>query len=409
MNNYNITEIAGGVCAPKGFKASGVHCGIRKNKSKRDLALIVSEVTCTAAAVYTQNKVKGAPLTVTAENLKKRQAQAIICNSGNANTCAPNGIDIARRICELTGDALACPKYAVIVASTGVIGQELDISPFESGIPEAARLLSSDGSDMAANAIMTTDTVKKEIAVSFALSGTECHLGAVAKGSGMINPNMATLLCFITTDASISEALLQKALSECVGQTLNQISVDGDTSTNDMAVILANGLARNNTVVKEGEDYAVFKKALLTVLTAMARELAADGEGATKLITCNVKNAPDTISARKVSKSVISSDLLKCMIFGRDANWGRVLCAVGNADAEFDVSTLDVRFSSVAGTVLVCKNAAHHPFSEEDAAKILAEKEIVIEVDMKQGAAEASAWGCDMTYDYVKINGDYRS
>ncbi len=407
--NMQFTD--GGICAPKGYKAAGVHCGIRKNKTKKDLALIVSDVEAAAAGVYTQNKVKGAPIAVTKSHLAASSgyARAIVCNSGNANTCNPNGVEIAEQTCALVGSTLQLPAESVLVASTGVIGMELSIEPFQKGVPEAAGLLSYQGSEDAALAIMTTDTVKKETAVSFLLGGKPCRIGAIAKGSGMIHPNMATLLCFITTDAAITPAMLQKALKAAVDESLNQVSIDGDTSTNDMALILANGLAGNPVIDAEGADYDDFVKALTAVCVELAKKIAADGEGATKLLCCKVSGAPDVKTARTVAKSVISSSLFKAAMFGGDANWGRILCAMGYADAEYDISKTFVALSSAAGRVEVCQNAAALPFSEEEAAKILKEKEIHIEINLHQGGASASAWGCDLTYDYVKINGDYRS
>jgi glutamate N-acetyltransferase/amino-acid N-acetyltransferase len=407
----NMQYIEGGICAPKGFQAAGVHCGIRKNKTKKDLALIVSKVPASAAGVYTQNKVQGAPITVTKANLTAQNgyARAIICNSGNANTCNPNGIEIAQKTCALVGETLSLPAESVLVASTGVIGMELSLEPFQTGIPAVVNALSDSGSEDAAHAIMTTDTVKKETAVSFVLDGKTCHIGAIAKGSGMIHPNMATLLCFITTDVAIGPALLQQALKEAVDESLNQVSIDGDTSTNDMALVMANGMAENKEITEAGEEYSQFVQALTAVCVELAKKIAADGEGATKLLCCKVSGAPDVKTARVVAKSVISSSLFKAAMFGADANWGRILCAMGYADAEYDISKTSVALRSPAGRIEVCENAAALPFSEEKAALVLAEKEIHIEINLHQGAASASAWGCDLTYDYVKINGDYRS
>ncbi len=405
-----MNYIEGGVCAPAGFKAAGVHCGIRsKNKEKKDLALIVSETMCSAAAVYTTNKVKGAPIAVTRENLADGKARAIICNSGNANTCAPGGIEIAEHTCELAGEHLQIDPKDVIVCSTGVIGETLTMEPFQRGMGPLVKALSPRGGMMAAEAIMTTDTVSKECAVEFELSGTVCRIGAAAKGSGMINPNMATMLSFLTTDAAISSEMLQKALSQDVKDTYNQISVDGDTSTNDTVAILANGLANNKEITTDGEDFSTFCRALYMVTSVLAKKLARDGEGATKLIECRVTGALDKHTARILSKSVISSDLLKAAMFGEDANWGRVLCALGYAQADFDADNLTVEMSSAKGKIKVCEHSALYPHSEEEAAEILAEEEIVISVNLNQGQAEAKAWGCDLTYDYVKINGDYRS
>ncbi|MBQ3071954.1 MAG: bifunctional glutamate N-acetyltransferase/amino-acid acetyltransferase ArgJ, partial [Oscillospiraceae bacterium] len=404
-----MKRIEGGVCAAKGYRASGVHCGIRHNKIKRDIALICSDIPANAAAVYTTNLVKGAPLVVTKQHISNGVAQAIVCNSGNANTCNANGIELAERISEMLASELKIKAEDVVVASTGVIGQPLPIEPFERGIPQLAKELSAEGGEAAAEAILTTDTAKKEIAVEFTLGGKTCHLGGIAKGSGMIHPNMATMLVFLTTDAAISAEMLQKAISGDVKNTFNMLSVDGDTSTNDMAVILANGMAGNAPITAEGEDFTTFMEALNTVTVALCRAIAADGEGATKLLECKVTGAKDEACAKKIAKSVICSSLVKSAMFGADANWGRVLCAIGYSGAEVDVWKVDVRFSSAKGEILVCKNGASVPFSEEKAKEILLESEIDILVDLGDGEACASAWGCDLTYDYVKINGDYRT
>ena len=405
----DIKYIDGGVCAAEGFKAAGTACGIKGKIDKKDLALIVSDVMCSAAAVYTTNKVKGAPLKVTKEHIKDGKAQAIICNSGNANTCAPNGVEIAEQTCELTAEALGLTKDDIVVCSTGVIGQEMYIEPFEKGIPVLAETLSSDGSGEAAQAIMTTDTIPKEVAVEFEIGGVKCHLGGIAKGSGMINPNMATMLSFITTDAAISPEMLDKALKADIKGSYNQICVDGDTSTNDMVAVLANGMAGNQEISAEGEDFEMFKAALAEVTVWLAKKLARDGEGATKLIECSVSGAPDDITAQKISKSVIASDLLKAAMFGADANWGRVLCAIGYTDGDFSTENIDVHMSSAKGSVFVCQGSKHKEYSEEEATEILREEEITITIDMHQGEGNAVAWGCDLTYDYVHINGDYRS
>ena len=404
-----MKQIAGGVCAAKGFSANGVHCGIRKSRTKRDIALIYSEAPCTAAAVYTTNLVKGAPLTVTKKNIANGTAQAIVCNSGNANTCNANGIEIAEGMCALVGDALGIEKTDVVVASTGVIGQPLSLDPIRSGMPALVAGLTKDGSDAAAEGIMTTDTTKKEIAFAFDLGGKTCHIGGIAKGSGMIHPNMATMLVFITTDVAISPAMLQKALSSDIKDTFNMVSVDGDTSTNDMVTVLANGMAGNAEITEEGEDFAVFMKALNSVNLYLCRMIAADGEGATKLLECKVTGAKDNAAAKTVAKSVVCSSLLKAAMFGADANWGRVLCAIGYSGADVDVSRVGVAFASCKGTLPVCKNGAGVEFSEEKAKEILSEKEIDILVTLGDGDASATAWGCDLTYDYVKINGDYRT
>ena len=401
--------ISGGVCAAKGFRAGGIHCGIRKNRTKRDLSLIVSDVKASAAAVYTTNLVKGAPLTVTKKHLSDGYAQAVICNSGNANTCNANGIEIAENMSALTASALGISPDDIVVASTGVIGQPLDLAPIASGIPALVGSLSANGGKEAAEGIMTTDTVMKEIAVEFTVGGKTCRLGGIAKGSGMIHPNMATMLVFLTTDVKISPAMLRKALSTDIANTFNMVSVDGDTSTNDMVTVLANGLAGNGEITKEGRAFSTFMKALNTVTVHLCRMIAGDGEGATKLLECKVSGAKDVKTAKTVAKSVICSSLLKAAMFGADANWGRVLCAIGYSGADVDVNKVDVSFRSKKGTVDVCKNGAGIEFSEEIAKEILLEKEIEILIALNGGTAEATAWGCDLTYDYVKINGDYRT
>ena len=401
--------IEGGVCAAKGFKANGIHCGIRKNHAKKDLSLIVSETPASCAAVYTTNLVKGAPLKVTKAHLADGVAQAVICNSGNANTCNADGIEIAEKMSALAAEALGISPMDVVVASTGVIGEPLDLTPVAAGLPQLAAGLSEQGCDAAAEGIMTTDTVKKEVAVEFELGDKTCKIGGIAKGSGMIHPNMATMLVFITTDAAIAPDMLQKALSGDVANTFNMVSVDGDTSTNDMVVVLANGLAGNETITAEGADFDAFMKALNTVTMGLCRMIAGDGEGATKLLECQVTGAADVATAKTVAKSVICSSLLKAAMFGADANWGRVLCAVGYSGADVDVEKIDVGFRSPAGRVDVCKNGAGIPFSEDEAKKVLLEKEIEILIALNAGDACATAWGCDLTYDYVKINGDYRT
>ncbi len=403
-----IEIINGGVCAAKGFTANGVHCGIRKNKTKRDIALIYSETKASAACVYTQNKVKGAPLTVTKNNIEDGYAQAVICNSGNANTCNANGVEIAEKTCQLTAKALNIDPKDVVVASTGVIGQPLDITPIANGIPALVEGL-GDNSLYAAEGIMTTDTMVKEIAVSFTAGGKTCHMGGIAKGSGMIHPNMATMLVFITSDVNITPFMLRNALRNDVQDTFNMISIDGDTSTNDMVTVLANGMAGNDQIFDYGEDYDEFKKALNTVTRYLCRSIAKDGEGATKLLECKVTGAVDLENAKIVAKSVICSSLLKAAMFGADANWGRVLCAVGYSGADVDVLKTDVAFQSNAGKIEVCKDGAGVDFSEEEAKKILSEKEIQILIELNSGEGSATAWGCDLTYDYVKINGDYRT
>ena len=404
-----VKVIDGGVCAAQGFLASGVHCGVRKNRTKKDISLIYSEQRATAAAVYTTNLVKGAPLVVTKKHLSDGHAQAVICNSGNANTCNANGVEIAEQMSALTAKALGISANDVVVASTGVIGQPLSIEPIALGIPMLKDALTKDGSDAAAEGIMTTDTAKKEIAVEFTVGGKTCRMGGIAKGSGMIHPNMATMLVFITTDAKISAEMLGKALSADIQKTFNMISIDGDTSTNDMVTVLANGMAGNDEIVSDGADFAAFMEALNTVNVYLCRSIAGDGEGATKLLECKVTGAVDEACAKTVAKSVICSSLLKAAMFGADANWGRVLCAIGYSGANVDVNTVDVSFRSVKGDILVCQNGAGVDFSEEKAKEILLEKEIEILVSLGNGKGEATAFGCDLTYDYVKINGDYRT
>ena len=404
-----MKTIKGGICAAKGFTASGVHCGIRHNKIKKDLSLIYSEKPAAAAAVYTTNLVKGAPLTVTKNHLANGYAQAVICNSGNANTCNSNGIEIAEQTCSLLAAQLGISSDDIVVASTGVIGQKMSIEPFERGIKPLVQALSKDGCDDAAEGIMTTDTVKKEIAVEFEIDGVPCRIGGIAKGSGMIHPNMATMLVFITSDVDISPEILQYALSTDIQNTFNMLSIDGDTSTNDMVVVLANGMANNKKITAKGDAFNAFMKALNTVTVTLCRMIAGDGEGATKLLECSVSGAKTFADAKTVAKSVVCSSLLKAAMFGADANWGRVLCAIGYSGADVDVNKIDVCFESKAGKIKVCENGAGVDFSEEEAKKILTESEIEIIVDLNDGDFSSKAWGCDLTYDYVKINGDYRT
>ncbi len=403
--------IDGGVCAAQGYKANGLNCGLNKNPDKNDLGLYISDVPANTAGVYTTNKVKGAPILVTKAHLEKTGgvARAVIMNSKNANTCNADGVEKAEAMCALAADALGINAEDVLVASTGVIGQILPIEPIENNVKALADGVLYDGNERAATAIMTTDTVKKEYAVEFELGGKVCRLGGMAKGSGMIHPNMATTLNFITTDAAVSSDMLQKALSEIVKITYNCLSVDGDTSTNDTILLHANGLAKNAEITAEGADYDIFKEALYIVMSELTKMLAKDGEGATKLLECTVSGAPDTDCAIIVAKSVIRSPLLKCAMFGADANWGRVLCAIGYAEAEFDINKVDVDFRSDKGVLAVCRNGAGIDFSEDLAKEILSEDDIFIDVNLNLGDAAAKAWGCDLTYDYVKINGDYRS
>ena len=403
-----IEFISGGVVAAKGFRAAGIHAGIRKNKTKKDLALIMADKPVSAAAVYTRNLVKGAPLTVTAEHLKNGRAQAIICNSGNANTCNADGIEIAEATCDILAEAAGIAADDVIVASTGVIGQPLSIEPFRKGIPLLVEALGADSAG-ANEAIMTTDTVIKEVAVKFTLGGKECHIGGIAKGSGMIHPNMATMLVFVTADAAISPAILAEIVRKDVVTSFNMVSVDGDTSTNDMLAVMASGEAGNAEITEYNEDAEKFAEAFGVVTRALCRKIAADGEGATKLIECKVSGALNDETARVVAKSIITSSLLKTAMFGADANWGRVLCAIGYAGADVDIAKVGVTFRSEAGSVEVCVSGHGVDFSEELAKKVLSEKEIIIDVTLAEGDGEAVAWGCDLTYEYVKINGDYRT
>ena len=404
-----MKKIEGGVCAPIGFKANGVHCGIRKNRAKRDLSLIVSDVRGAAACVYTQNLVKGAPIAVTKRHVADGYAQAIVCNSGNANTCNADGEAIAEGMCGLVEKFSGVAASDVIVASTGVIGQPLSLDPIRDGMPLLVQGLNSDGSLYAAQGIMTTDTVEKQVAYRFTIGDKECTIGVIGKGVGMINPNMATMLIFITTDVAITPAMLQKALSADVKDSFNMVSVDGDTSTNDMACVLANGLAENALIAESGKDFTVFRKALNKVTTYLCRKIAKDGEGATKLLECKVSGAKSKAVARTVAKSVIKSSLFKAAMFGADANWGRVLCAIGYAGAAVDISKIDVDFKSKAGVLEVCRGGSGIDFSEEEAKKILSEDEIEVLIRLNDGNGKATAWGCDLTYEYVKINGDYRT
>lgn len=401
--------IEGGVTAAKGFTASGIHCGIRKNQTKKDLAMIKSEVKAAAAAVYTQNKVYGAPITVTRNNLSDGYAQAVIVNSGNANTCNSDGVEKAEMMCDIASKALSVDKKDIIVASTGVIGMSLDVTPIANHAEKLASQMSAQGGNDAAFAIMTTDTIPKECAVELEIGGKTVTLGACCKGSGMIHPNMATMLCFMTTDCKISSAMLQKALSEVVKDTFNMISVDGDTSTNDMVCIMANGFAENAEIDEVDADFDAFKAALKEVSVKLSRLIAGDGEGAQRLLECTVKGAPDEVTAKKISKSIICSSLVKTAMFGADANWGRILCAIGYTEGDFAIDTIDVYLSSCKGEVKVCEKGFGIEFSEAKAKEILLESEIVLTVCMNQGDCDATAWGCDLTYDYVKINGDYRT
>ena len=407
-----LNFITGGVCAAQGFRAGGIHVGVKTHAAwKKDVALIVSDEDCACAAVYTKNAVKAAHIHVDKRHLADGKARAAVINSGNANACAPMGEENAERVCAAAGKALGCRPEDVVVAATGVIGQTLNVAVIEQGMPElcAAAAHTAAGSDAAAHAIMTTDTVKKELAVETVIGGKTVRMGGIAKGSGMIHPNMGTMLCFLTTDCAISSEMIKSALLETVQASFNRISVDGDTSTNDTCCVLANGLAGNPVITEKGPDYDAFVEALRALCVELAKKMASDGEGATHLITCEVTRAPDLKTARAVSRSVVCSNLFKAAVFGRDANWGRILCAIGYTPGDFSIDKVCVWLSSAAGEVYVCENAAYHPYSEEDAAKVLAEHDVLVKVDMGTGDASAKAWGCDLTYDYVKINGDYRT
>lgn len=404
-----MKNIEGGVCAPKGYKANGIHAGIRENHDVKDLSLIVSDVVATTAATYTTNKVKGAPLTVTKKHLKNGKAKAIICNSGNANTCNTNGIEIANQVCELLADEIHIDPQDVVVASTGVIGQPMSITPFKNSMKELVEGLNTNGSFDAELGIMTTDTVPKEYAIEFTLGKHTCRLGAIAKGSGMIHPNMATMLAFVTSDVDISKEMLDIMIHEVVEDTFNMVSVDGDTSTNDMLTVMCNGLAGNPKIVFKDDHYRIMKEALYEICELLSKGIAKDGEGATKLLTCHTKRAKTKKVAKAVAKSVITSSLFKAAMFGKDANWGRILCAIGYAPVDVDIDQVEVSLSSKAGEILVCRNGMGVAFDEDQALTVLSEDEIVIDVDLHVGEFDATAWGCDLTYDYVKINGDYRT
>lgn len=411
-----MKTISGGVTAPKGFRAAGVYCGVKAShagvpgtQGKPDLAMIVSDCECTAAATYTLNRVKAAPLYVTMGHLEDGVCRGIVANSGNANACAPLSHENAEKMCELAAAATGLKPQDFAVASTGVIGQTLNIAAIEKGMPMVAGALSYEGSDAAAHAIMTTDTVKKEIAVTVTIGGKPVTVGAIAKGSGMIHPNMGTMLCFITTDCAITAEMLSDALHDIVPRTFNRVTVDGDTSTNDMCVVLANGMAENTQIEWKDDDYTLFYKALYQVCETMARSIAGDGEGASRLITCTVTGARSEETAERLAKAVVGSSLVKAAMFGADANWGRVLCAMGYSKAPFRPEYVDVSFSSDQGEILVCQHGTGVDFDEDLAKKILSQDEVVIAVNLHEGDDQATCWGCDLTYEYVKINGDYRS
>ena len=407
-----LNFIEGGVCAAQGFRAGGIHVGVKTHAEwKKDMAMIVSDVDCACAAVYTKNVVKAAHIHVDKAHLADGKARAAVINSGNANACAPHGEENAERVCAAAAKAVGCPAEDVVCAATGVIGQTLNVAVMEAGMPDlyAAVEASAAGSDAAAHAIMTTDTVKKEAAVETTVGGKTVRMGGIAKGSGMIHPNMGTMLCFLTTDCAISPEMIRTALLETVNVSFNRISVDGDTSTNDTCCVLANGLAGNPVITEKGPDYEAFLAALQALCMEMARKMASDGEGATHLITCTVTGAASEQSAETISKSVIGSALTKAAIFGADANWGRVLCAMGYSGEDFDPDKVDISFVSDAGSVQVCAKGRGLDFDEAMAKKVLTEHDVTIAITMGEGAASCTCWGCDLTYEYVKINGDYRT
>ncbi len=405
--------IDGGVCAAKGFTAGGVHCGVKagSDPAKRDLALILSEKECAAAAVYTTNRVKAAPLYITMEHLEEGVCRGVIANSGNANACAPRSHDNALEMCAMAATATGLKPQDFIVASTGVIGVDINLAPIQAGLPGLVKELKADaaGSDAAARAIMTTDTVKKEAAVEFTIGGKAVHMGAIAKGSGMIHPNMGTMLCFVTTDCAITSDMLQEALHTVTKRTFNRVTVDGDTSTNDMCAVLANGMADNEQIEWEDESFETFQTALMELCTHLARAIAGDGEGASRLVTCTVTDARNEETAERLAKAVVGSSLVKAAMYGADANWGRVICAMGYSKAPFRPEFVDVSFASSAGEIAVCRDGAGLSFDEDKAKDILTQDEVIIKVDLHEGDAQATCWGCDLTYDYVKINGDYRT
>ena len=408
-----MKKIEGGVCAATGFRAAALHCGVKTGspQEKNDLALIVSACPAATAATFTNNRVKAAPIYVCMEHLENGVAQAIVANSGNANACAPEGMENARRMAAAAAKVTGIEEDRVLVGSTGVIGQRLNIEAIEGSMEAlAAKLSDSAEASVEANrAIMTTDLVEKTAAVEFDCGGKTCHMGGIAKGSGMIHPNMGTMLCFVTTDCAIDPSLLRTALQDVVERTFNRISVDGDTSTNDSCVVMANGMAGNQLIDWKDEAYHTFYAALEEVCLTLAKKMAADGEGASKLICCTVKNSRAEEYAERLAKAVIASSLVKAAMFGEDANWGRVLCAMGYSKAPFRPEYVTIGFSSAAGAVTVCEHGEGLDFDEDLAKKVLSEKEISIDIDIHEGDDQATAFGCDLTYDYVRINGDYRT
>ena len=407
-----ITKINGGVTAPKGFLASGLNAGI-KNQTKKDMAMVFSSTPCAAAGVFTTNLVKAAPVKWDKEIVTTSPyVQAVVVNSGIANACTgAEGLGYCADTAAEAATALNIPKTAVLVASTGVIGKQLPIDKIKSGVTALSKVLGSSREDakLAAEAIMTTDTKSKEVACTFELGGKQVTIAGMCKGSGMIHPNMCTMLCFVTTDAAISHELLQKALSEDVVDTFNMISVDGDTSTNDTVLVMANGQAENTPITKEGEDYKTFCEALHFSMLELSKKIAGDGEGCTCLFEATVIGAKDKNEARTIAKSVVCSSLTKAAVFGHDANWGRILCAMGYSGAQFDPEVVDIWLESKAGTIKIVENGIATDYSEETATKILSEEEVIAKMDIKEGNETATAFGCDLTYEYVKINGDYRS
>ena len=408
--------ISGGVTAPQGFKAAGIHCGIKDNfttpqPEKKDLAMILSDVPCAAAGTYTRNVVKADPVLLTMEHLADHTARGIIFDSGNANACAPKGMENAQRMAQAAAQATGLAPQDFAVCSTGIIGVELNIAAIEAGVPALVSALADtpQASQDAAHAILTTDLKIKEIAVTTEIGGKSVTIGAIAKGSGMIHPNMGTMLCGVTTDCAIDGALLQDMLRLAVTKTFNRITVDGDTSTNDTCIVLANGLAGNSPITGPGDDYDAFLAALRYVCEYEAKMIASDGEGAGRLVTCTVEGAESEEQAELMAKAVVRSPLVKCAVFGTDANWGRVLCAVGYSGAQFDPKDVQVKFLSNAGELLVCAGGQGVPFDEDVAKQVLSQDEVTILVTLTAGQASCSCWGCDLTYDYVKINGDYRS
>ena len=407
-----ITKINGGITAPKGFLASGLNAGI-KNQTKKDMAMVFSSTPCAAAGVFTTNLVKAAPVKWDKEIVTTSPyVQAVVVNSGIANACTgAEGLGYCADTAAVAAAALNIPKTAVLVASTGVIGKQLPIDKIKSGVTALSKVLGSSREDakLAAEAIMTTDTKSKEVACTLELDGKQVTVAGMCKGSGMIHPNMCTMLCFVTTDVAISYELLQKALSEDVVDTFNMISVDGDTSTNDTVLVMANGQAENTPITKEGEDYKTFCEALHFIMLELSKKIAGDGEGCTCLFEATVIGAKDKNQARTIAKSVVCSSLTKAAVFGHDANWGRILCAMGYSGAQFDPEVVDIWLESKAGTIKIVENGIATDYSEETATKILSEEEVIAKMDIKEGNETATAFGCDLTYEYVKINGDYRS